>query len=156
MMCGTNSVSVWRKIDFQVDFWKSSLWSFAKLQNILSFCVSFWRRLWFQKFVENFLCVVRIRSDFVKHFTGSEEYSALWMMTLWLTKNFYYRKSDFRVDFWNSSIWSSVKLQNILSFCVSFWRRLWLQKPVENFLCVVCIHTEYVKRSPISGKCSAR
>ena len=53
-------------------------------------------------------------------------------------------------------LWSSVKLQDILPFCVSFWRRLWLQKPVENFLCVVRIHSEYVKRSPISGKRSAR
>ena len=53
-------------------------------------------------------------------------------------------------------LWSFAKLQNILSFCVSFWQRFWLQKPVENFLCAVCIHSEYVKRSPISEECNAR
>ena len=76
----------WRKSDFRVDFWNSSLWSFAKPQNILSFCVSFWRRLWLQKSVENFLCVVRIRSEYVKHSTGSGKCSALWIMTLRSTK----------------------------------------------------------------------
>ena len=36
------------------------------LQNLPP-CASFWRRLWLQKLVENFLCVVRIRSEYVKH-----------------------------------------------------------------------------------------
>ena len=52
-------------------------------------------------------------------------------------------------------LWSSAKLQNILSFCVGFWQRLWLQKPAENFSCVVRIRSEYVKHSPRSGGCSA-
>ena len=68
---------------------------------------------------------------------------------------FYWRKSDFRVDFWNSSFWSSAKLQNILPFYVGFCQRLWLQKPLENFLCIVRIRSEYVKHSPRLGECSA-
>ena len=59
--------------------------------------------------------------------------------------------------FWNASLWSSAKVSNILSFCVGFWHRLWLQKPVETFPCVVRIRSEYVKHSSSrSGKCSAR
>ena len=53
-------------------------------------------------------------------------------------------------------LWSSAKVSNILSFCVGFWHRLWLQKPVETFPCVVRIRSEYVKHSSRSGKCSAR
>ena len=86
------NIFYWRKSDFRVDFWMSSLWSSAKLQNILSFCVSFWRRLWLQKPVENFLCVVRIRFEYVKHSPRSGEYSALWIMTVRRTKHFLFDK----------------------------------------------------------------
>ena len=39
--------------------------------------------------------------------------------------------------------------------CASFWRRLWLPKPIEKFLCVVWIRFECVKHSPRSWKDSA-
>ena len=83
-----NDRTFWSLTELQKPQLQKSTRKSARLQNVLSFCVSFWLRHWFEKLVENFLCVVRIRSEFVKHSTGSEEYSALWMMTLWLTKHF--------------------------------------------------------------------
>ena len=77
------------------------------------------------------------------------------MMTVRLTKDFYCRKGHFRVDFRSWGFWSSARLQNVLSLCVSFWLRHWFEKLVENFLCVVRIRSEYVKHSPRSGECSA-
>ena len=71
--CDPRNIFHWRKSDFRVDFWNSSFWSFAKLQNSLTFCVGFCQGLWLQKTLENFLCVVRIRSEYVKHFPRSGE-----------------------------------------------------------------------------------
>ena len=121
----------------------------------MSLC-GFWQILWLQEPVEIFSTIVRIRSEYVKHTTRSGECNALWIMTVRPTKHFYWRKNDFRVDFWNSNLWSFAKFQNILSFCVFFfWQILWLQTPVENFLCVVSIRSEYSKHSPRSPEHSA-
>ena len=114
----------------------------------------FWQRLWLQKPLENFLCVVSIRFEYIKHSPRSGECCALWIMTVRSTKHFLLKEIDFQVDFWKSGLWSFAKLRNILSFCVNFWRRRWLQKPVETFLYVVRIRFEYVKHSPRSGECS--
>ena len=77
---------------FRVDFLNSSLGSSAKLQNILSFCASFWQRLWLQKPVKNFSYVVRIRSEYVKHSPSSGKYNALWFMTVRPTKHFLWKE----------------------------------------------------------------
>ena len=132
----------------------------ARCQNILKLgraletkCTDFWQRFWLQKPVENFLCVVCIRSGYVKHSPRSGKYSALWFMTVLPTKHFLLKEKWLSSEFFEIQV--SEALPN-LPLCASFWRRLWLQKPIENFLCVVRIHSEYVKRSPISGECSAR
>ena len=52
------------------------------------FCVGFWRRLWLQKSVDKFLCVVSIRCEHVKHSPRLEKSSAHWIRTVRLTKHF--------------------------------------------------------------------
>ena len=67
----------------------------------------------------------------------------------------------FSTSFWSQSLRQkpTQKWQNILGFGraskTKFWRRLWLQEPVENFLCVVSIFHEHVKHSPKLEKCTA-
>ena len=83
----------------------------------------------------------------------SEKYSAFWFVTVRPTKHFLLKEK------WLSS--ESFEIQVLeallnLTICAFFWWGLWLQKPVENFLCVARIHSEYVKPFPITGECSAR
>ena len=96
----------------------------------LPLCASFWRRVWLQKPVESFLCVGRICSEYVKHSPRSGKYSALWCMTIRHTKHFLLKEKWLSNDFFEIQV--SEGLPN-LPLCVSFWRRLWLQKPVEFF-----------------------
>ena len=111
----------------------------------LPLCASFWRRLWLQKPIENFLCVVSIRSEYIKHSPRSGEYSALWFMTVRPTKHFLLKEKWLSSEYFEIQVFEA--LPN-LPLCVFFWRWLWLQKPVENFLCVVRIRFEYLKHSP--------
>ena len=45
---------------------------------------------------------------------------------------------------------------NFRIFCEFFrsWRKLLFQKPLENFLCVACVHSECVKCCPSPEECS--
>ena len=60
----------------------------------LKFCqapplfVGLWRRVWLQKPVENISCVLRVRSEYIKHSPRSGEYGALWIMTVRQTNHF--------------------------------------------------------------------
>ena len=134
----------WRKSGFRVDLWNASLWSFATLQNILSFCVSFWQRIWLQNPVENFLCVVRIRSEYVKHFTGSQKCSALWIKIVWLTKHFLLKEKWLSSGFFKFKSLELCQTSEYSIILCEIWRRLWLRTPVENFLCVVRRRSEFV------------
>ena len=140
------------KVTFKCIFWKSSLWSSAKLQNILSFWAFFLVKTLTSEARRKFLCVVRIRFEYVKHSSRSGEYSAFWFMTVRPTKHFLLKEKWLSSEFFEIQV--SEALPN-LPLCASFWWRLWLQKPVENFLCVVRIRSEYVKQSPRSGEYSA-
>ena len=80
---------------FSKGFWSQSLCQKKFISEAVSismifcrFCMCFWRRLWLQKPVENFLCVVRIRFEYVKHFLRPGKCSALWIMTVRPTKHF--------------------------------------------------------------------
>ena len=50
--------------------------------------VGLWRRVWLQKPVENISCVVRVRSEYIKHSPRSGEYGVLWIMTVRQTNHF--------------------------------------------------------------------
>ena len=91
------------------------------------FCVVFWRRLWLQKPVDKFLCVVSIRWEHVKHFPRLEKCSAHWIRTVRLTKHFLLKEKWLSSEFFEIQV--SEALPN-LPPCASFWRRLWIQKPV--------------------------
>lgn len=77
-------------------------------------------RVWLWKPVENFLHIVYISSGYLKHCPRSEECSTFWIMVIGPTNLFYWRKRDFRANFWKSSFWSSAKFQNILLFFINF------------------------------------
>ena len=66
-------------------------------------------------------------------------------------------RSKISTGFWSQSFRQKNAQEALpnLPLCASFWRRVWLQKPVETFLCVVRIRSEYVKHFPRSGKCIA-
>ena len=70
----------------------------------------------------------------------------------------------FSPGFWNQSLcqkpthFVSETLPSFRIFCyfvLIFWKRLWLQTPLQNFSCVTRIRSEYVKHSPRSEKCNA-
>ena len=50
--------------------------------------VGLWRRVWLQKPIENISCVVRVRSEYIKHSPRSGEYGVLWIMTVRQTNHF--------------------------------------------------------------------
>ena len=57
-----------------------------------STCVFVWRRLWLQKPVDKFLCVVSIRYEYAKHSPRLKKYSALWVVTVRPTKHLLLKK----------------------------------------------------------------
>lgn len=66
----------------------------------------------------------RIRSEYVNILLDQGNVAHFDSSPYGTRKMFYWRKSDFWVDFWNWSVWNFAKLQNILSFCANYWWRL--------------------------------
>ena len=122
---------------------KSSTKTNTKWQNILDFgrasetkCVFFWRRLWLQKPVENFLCVARTRCEHVKHSPRLERCNAHWIRTARPTKHFLLKEKWLSSGFFKFKSLELCQTSECSIILCEIWRRLWLQTPVEKFLCV--------------------
>ena len=115
----------------------------------------FWRKTFSQKLLKNFLCIARVRCGYAKHSPDPEERSALWIVTVRLTEKILSK------EMWHSSIFLKIKFLKLcrtseysVNFLV-FWRKLFFQKLLKNFLYIARVCYEYVKHCPSPEKCSA-
>ena len=112
-------------INLRIAYWENFLKiTFWKVSYFRIFCdfVLFFKNFWLCKPIENCLCIICTRYEYLKHATRSRNVAhfELWpydqQIGLWS------RKSGSRVDFLKSYFGTCVMLQNILWFCIIFYK----------------------------------
>ena len=122
--------------------------NFEVYQWILS---RFWRMFWLQRPLENFLKVGDACSRYLEGAPTSGLHNALTPVIIRPQTHFLLKEKQQKHDF----RWNQAEISKFVEVCQwilsSFWRMVWLQRPLENFLKVGDICARYLEGAPISG-----